>query len=168
MFPDLRFIVYHSAYEPGLSEGPYTDETADVGINRLLTSMQSSGIGPGENVYAELGTTWWCLVKRPVEAAHSLGKLLLAFGEDNILWGTDGIWYGATQPIIDAFRAFEIPEEMSAEFGYPQLTPALKEKILTRNAARVYDIDLDAVRCMVADDDLAWVREAAAQDPGPA
>lgn len=28
----------------------------------------------------------------PLEAAHVLGKLLLAVGEDRILWGTDSVW----------------------------------------------------------------------------
>ena len=36
--PDINFVVYHSGYEPGEPEGPYTDATADVGVNRLITS----------------------------------------------------------------------------------------------------------------------------------
>jgi uncharacterized protein len=159
-FPDLRFIVYHSGFEVGESEGPFTAETADRGINRLITSVKENGVGRGGNVYAELGTTWYCLVKRPVEAAHVLGKLLSAFGEDNILWGTDAIWYGPSQPVIDAFRAFEIPAELSERYGYPQLTPEIKAKILSTNAARVYGIDLDAARRASHDDDLAWTKAA--------
>ncbi|HIE94782.1 MAG TPA: hypothetical protein EYQ83_18695, partial [Acidobacteria bacterium] len=46
---------------------------------------------------AELGSTWFCLIRRPDEAAHVLSKLLLAVGEDNVLWGSDSIWYGPTQ-----------------------------------------------------------------------
>ena len=37
-----------------------------------------------------------------------MGKLLAALGEDNILWGTDSISYGSPQPLINAFRAFQI------------------------------------------------------------
>src|ERR1700730_13423799 len=159
-FPDLRFIVYHSGYEVGESEGPFTQETADQGINRLISTVKDNGIGPGGNVYAELGTTWYCLVKRPVEAAHVLGKLLLAFGEDNILWGTDAIWYGPSQPVIDAFRAFRIPAELSERYGYPQVTPEIKGKILSTNAARVYGIDLDAARRASRGYDLAWTKAA--------
>jgi predicted TIM-barrel fold metal-dependent hydrolase len=126
----------------------------------LVASLLEAGIEPGANVYAELGTTWFCLLKKPVEAAHVLGKLLLAVGEDNVIWGTDGIWYGPAQPTIDAVRSFRIPDEICERFGYPALTQELKAKILGGNAARVYGIDADALRARVADDDLAWVRAA--------
>lgn len=167
-FPDLEFLVYHSGFEGDASqEGPYTEATANEGINRLITTLRESGVGPGENVYAELGTTWYCMVKRPIEAAHVLGKLLLAVGEDNVLWGTDGIWYGKTQPVVDAFRAFQIPEDLCERYGYPQLTPQIKEKVLGLNAARVYDIDLDAARNRFATDDFAWMNQAVKESPAP-
>ena len=82
---------------------------------------------PHSNVYAELGSTWFLMLRRPREAAHVLGKLLLAVGEDRILWGTDSVWYGPPQSLIDAFRAFRIPESMQEEFGYPELTIAVQE-----------------------------------------
>lgn len=139
--PDVSFVVYHSGFEVGVREGPYTEGTANVGVNRLITSVRQAGIGPGENVYAELGSTWWHLLRRPDEAAHVLGKLLVAFGEDNILWGTDSIFYGSPQGQIDAFRAFQIPEEMQDRFSYPPLTRAAKAKILGWNAVDLYGID---------------------------
>jgi hypothetical protein len=161
MFPDMLFGVYHSGYEGGsASEGAYTQATAHEGANRLVTTLLENGIAPGSNVYADLGTTWFSLVKKPVEAAHLLGKLLLHVGEDNILWGTDATWYGPTQPVIDAFRAFQIPDELCRAHGYPKLTPQIRAKILGRNAARFYDIDLDAARRAVSTDDLAWTRQA--------
>jgi len=163
-FPDVQFLVYHSGYEiplaEGSEEGPYTESTRDLGTNRLVSTLLDAKIAPGSNVYAELGSTWFCLIRRPDEAAHVLGKLLRAVGEDNVLWGSDSIWYGPTQPAIDAFRAFQIPAELRERYGYPELTPALKEKILGRNAARIYGIDPDATRQRVRQDDLAWVREA--------
>ncbi len=146
----------------GAPEGPYTEATAHEGVNRLITSLHDSGIAPGSNVYAELGSTWFALVRRPVDAAHVLGKLIHAVGEDNVLWGTDSIWYGPAQPLIDAFRAFQIPDSMCEEFGYAPLTPEVKEKILGLNAARIYGIDVAATREKVATDDLAWARAAIA------
>jgi len=87
-FPDVSFLIYHSGYEypsgEELEEGPYSDDTAHIGVNRLIHSLREAKIAPGSNVYAELGTTWFCLVRRPEEAAHVLGKLLLAVGEDNV------------------------------------------------------------------------------------
>ena len=123
-FPDITFVVYHSGYErdPDGEEGPY-DPTApaDTGVDRLVRSLADAGIGPHGNVYAELGTTWFLMLRRPVEAAHVLGKLLVALGPERIVWGTDCAWYGSPQPLIDAFRAFVIPEAMQARFGYPAL-----------------------------------------------
>ncbi|MGQ0668665.1 MAG: amidohydrolase family protein, partial [Actinomycetota bacterium] len=85
--PDVSFIVYHSGFESGTAEGPYTAATANVGANRLITSLKRAGIAPNENVYAELGTTWWNLMRSPTQAAHVLGKLLRYVGEANVLWG---------------------------------------------------------------------------------
>lgn len=167
IFPDIDFLIYHSGYEPQLggyvAEGPYSISTENVGTNRLVKSLKDSGIRPGSNVYAELGTTWFCLVKRPLEAAHVLGKLLIAVGEDNVLWGTDSIWYGPPQPFVDAFRAFQIPEQLRERYGYPELTSKVKEKILGLNAARVYGIDAEQARANARIGDLAWAREALAE-----
>ena len=167
LFPDINFVAYHSGFEPGdgrpehdVREGPYTEATADIGVNRLVHSILEYGVAPGSNIYAELGTTWYCLIKRPVEAAHVLGKLIKACGPDNVLWGTDAIWYGPTRAAVDTFRAFQIPKAMQDEFGYPELTPQLKEKILGLNAAEVYDIDVDKARSNMDVDDMAWGRAA--------
>jgi hypothetical protein len=161
-FPDIQFLVYHSGYEfPQAGrpdEGPYTEETAHLGVNRLIKSCREAGIGPGGNVYAELGTTWFSVIRRPLEAAHVLGKLIQHFGEDNVIWGSDSIWYGSQQPLIDAFRAIQIPDWMCEQFGYAKLTPQARAKILGGNAARVYGIDLARVRAEMADDDLSWGR----------
>ena len=40
------------------------------------------------------------------------------------------------------------------------MTPAICAKILGRNAARFYDLDLGAVRTAAMTDELAWVRQA--------
>jgi len=141
LFPDIDFVVYHSGYDidPANEEGSHSDDPAR-GVSRLVTSLRTSGIGPGANVWAELGSTWFLMLRRPREAAHVLGKLLVAVGPDRILWGTDSSWYGPPQMLIDAFRAFSIPERMQEEFGYPALTPETKDQILGGNAARLYRI----------------------------
>jgi uncharacterized protein len=166
--PNVHFVIYHSAYETpndagGEQEGPFTDETAHMGVNRLITTMRDHGLGPDDNVSAELGTTWFCVLRRPEAAAHVLGKLLLAFGEDNVIWGTDSVWYGPNRPVVDAFRAFQIPQRMREEFGYPELTADVKAKILGLNAARLYGIDADAARGRRRSDDLGWIQAARAE-----
>ena len=162
-YPGINFIIFHSGYEPRVGdtvEGPYVDEPAPTGTNRLIKSLKDAGVGPGGNVYAELGSTWYLLMAHPPEAAHVIGKLLSALGEDNIVWGTDSIWYGPAQPLIDAFRAFRIPEEYCQRYGYPQLTAEVREKILGLNAARIYNIDVEQTRANVGRDDLSWVKAA--------
>ncbi len=180
LFPDLDFMVYHSGFEfpagvgnaanvpagiPGHEgeEGPYTDRLAGFGVNRLLRSLEEQGIGTHSNVYAELGTTWFSLIRRPREAAHVLGKLIACLGEDNVIWGTDSIWYGSAQPLIYAFRVFQLPDDMCEEFGYSKITPEARGKILGENAARVYHIDLPKMGEVARHDDLAWARQLVTQ-----
>ncbi len=154
--PDVSFIVYHSGFEVANTEGAYRDN--NLGVNRLISSVQAAGIGPGGNVYAELGTTWWNLMRRPNEAAHVLGKLLLALGPDNVVWGTDSIFYGSPQDQIEGFRAFEITQEYQETFGYPALTADIKRKILGENAARVYGLNPVRTPLEYSPADLAAIR----------
>ena len=126
-------------------EGPYDEVDPalqaqyplDRGVNSLIKSLRDTGVGPNENVYVALGGVWAELIARPTEAAHVLGKLLLHIGEDNVLWGTQSMYYGGPAPQIEAFRAFKIPEALRTRYGYPELTLSRKAKILGLNAARL-------------------------------
>jgi hypothetical protein len=143
--PDVRFVAYHSGYEPGGFEGPYNPD--GHGVDRFVRTVTDDGPGVGENVYAELGSTWFNVMREPETAAHVLGKVLTAVGPGNVLWGTDSIWYGSPQPQIEAFRTFEITPEYQERFGYPALTPELKQQILGLNAARLYNVPARGTRC---------------------
>jgi len=156
---DVNFVVYHSGYEPGTVEGPSTEASVGAGVNRLIASLERAGIGPNENVYAELGSTWWNVMRSPAQAAHVLGKLLKHVGEDNVVWGTDCLFYGSPQPQIQAFRAFEISEELQERYGYPRLTKRLKAMVLGLNAARLYGIVPVPPRCEFSRRELAKIRE---------
>jgi predicted TIM-barrel fold metal-dependent hydrolase len=144
-FPTVQFAAYHSGWEPGVQEGPFTEATAGRGSNRLVASLRRAGLAPNSNVYAELGSTWFNLMRSPNEAAHVLGKLLVAVGEDRVIWGTDSIWYGSPQGQIDAFRSFTISTEFQERFGYPALTDEIKGKVLGRNIAHLYGLDLATI-----------------------
>jgi hypothetical protein len=112
--------------------------------------MKEHGIGRHQNVYAELGSTWRFCMRDPDMAAHLLGKLINAVGEDNVLWGTDSIWYGSPQDQIQAFRAFRISGEFQDRYDYPELTPALKRKIFGLNATTPYAIEAEEVQRLQA------------------
>jgi predicted TIM-barrel fold metal-dependent hydrolase len=156
--PDVAFVVYHSGHEVDVVEGPYTRTTAHLGINRLIRSMKRAGVRRNENVYAEIGSTWRNVMRYPDQAAHVLGKLLRYVGEDNVLWGTDCLFYGSPQDQIQALRTFHISEELQERYGYPRLTKEIKQKILGLNAARLFDVDPITVPCDFSRRELAEIR----------
>ena len=166
-FPDVNFLVYHSGFVAGKGEGPYDPARTD-GIDALVTSLRDNGIRPGSNVYAELGSTWRFLMRDPDSAAHALGKLFKHVGEDNVLWGTDSIWYGSPQDQIQAFRTFQIADALCAQHGYPKITPALRAKVFGRNALKVYAIPAAVLDQHLPRDAVTRQRSEYRERPDPA
>lgn len=131
-WPKLNFVVYNAG-------GVYFDD---------LIELRSFDMPHLANVYAELGSVFAQAVVDGVDAVgHLLGRLLLAFGAERILWGTDAIWWGTPQWQIDALKAFRMPEHLMERFGYPEVTDRIKAQILGLNAARLYALDTRALRC---------------------
>jgi predicted TIM-barrel fold metal-dependent hydrolase len=124
-FLDLNFIAYHSAW-------PYHNELAAL-----------KGFKPQrKNLYCEVGSTFAATVSsRPLECAHVLGTLLRDLGPDYVLWGTDSLLWGNPQWQIDAFRKFQIPDQLVEGHGYPKITPEIRRKVFGENAARIWSID---------------------------
>jgi predicted TIM-barrel fold metal-dependent hydrolase len=166
-FPDVKFLVYHSGFVTSVKEGPYDPAARRDGIDTLIRSLIENDVKPGSNVYAELGSTWRFLMRDPEQAAHALGKLVKHCGEDNVLWGTDSIWYGSPQDQIVAFRTFQISRELRERYGYPEITPAVRAKILGLNAAKVYGISADEVKRVLSRDRISSERTAYAERPDP-
>lgn len=166
-YPDVSFIVYHSGFEPKRKEGPYNPAKASGGVDSLIKSLETNGIPPNSNVYAELGTTWRSLMQDPDQAAHVLGKLIKYVGENNVLWGTDSIWYGSPQDQIQAFRAFQISEVYRERYSYPELTPELKAKVFGLNAAKPYRLAPEEIRKRGTKDRLGHVKHTYSEDPEP-
>ena len=109
----------------------------------------------------ELGSTFGQLVTtNPTACAHLLGQLVAAFGADHVLWGTDSIWYGTPQWQIEAFRRFQIPDALIDKHGYASLTPEVKEQIFGLNAARVFNVDVNAKRNEIPADYLSQIKMA--------
>src|SRR6185369_2210805 len=133
----------------------------------LCTSLRANGIKPGSNVFAELGSTWRFMLRDPDSAAHGLGKLFKFVGEDNVLWGTDSIWYGSPQDQIQAFRTFQISDELVAMHGYPKITPALRAKVFGRNALGVYKVSVDVLKQHLPRDQVAKHILAYRERPDP-
>ena len=155
-FPDIAFLCYHSgllgptAPKPS-GEVPWTTEFCEM-------KKKEPGI---DNIYMELGSTFAQLVTtNPTACAHLLGQLIAAFGADHVLWGTDSIWYGTPQWQIEAFRRFQIPDALIEKHDYAPLTREVKEKIFGLNAARVFNVDVNARRNEIPADYLSQIKMA--------
>jgi len=158
-YPDMNFVVYHSGWYPGNSEGEYNPASA-LGVDVLIKSLQDNGVQPNTNVYAELGSTWRSIMSNPTQAAHVLGKLIRYVGEDNVLWGTDCIWTGSPQPQIVAFRTFQMDPQFAQQYGYAPLTDEGKRKIFGLNSARLYGVDPVVQACKIEQDEVDRLRNA--------
>ncbi len=166
-YPDVAFMVYHAGFDPAIKEGPFEAGSGKGGIDSLIQSLLDEGLGRGSNVYAELGSTWRYLMRDPVQAAHGIGKLLKYVGEDNVVWGTDSIWYGSPQDQIQAFRTFQISDQFAEEYGYPKLTPEIRAKVFGLNAARPYGLDADDITRHAGADPVGRAKRAYLERPDP-
>lgn len=167
MYPDMNFLIYHSGFDNSVTEQAFTPGENRMGIDTLIQSLLDNNIAPNSNVYAELGSTWRLLMRDPDSAAHSLGKLFRYVGEDNVLWGTDSIWYGSPQDQIQAFRSFQISESFQEQFGYPAITSELRRKVFGLNAARPYNISAEEIAQHLAADSISQRRMAYLENPQP-
>jgi predicted TIM-barrel fold metal-dependent hydrolase len=166
-FPDVSFLIYHSGFVTGVPERAFAGRGAGDGIDTLIRSLIENEVKLNSNVYAELGSTWRFLMRDPDGAAHALGKLVKYCGENNVLWGTDSIWYGSPQDQIEAFRTFQIAPELRAKHGYAEITPALRAKIFGLNASRIYAISADEVKKHTRADRIGKERLAYLEHPEP-
>ena len=77
--------------------------------------------------------------------------------------GLFGAWVaalGTPQWQIDALKTFRMPPQLVEQYGYPEITDDIRAQIFGRNAARLYDVDADAVRCTVPGDLLMQAKAA--------
>ncbi|MSP21325.1 MAG: hypothetical protein EXQ93_07415 [Alphaproteobacteria bacterium] len=167
LFPDINFVLYHSGYETAVREQAHNARAGRRGIDTLVRSLAAAGVPPNANVYAELGSTWRNLMRDPSGAAHALGKLLLAVGEERVLWGADSTWYGSPQDQIQAFRTFEIAPALVDRYRYPELTPTLKAKVFGLNAAKLWGIDPEAARRRAENDAIGVAKLVYTEGPSP-
>jgi predicted TIM-barrel fold metal-dependent hydrolase len=120
-FPGINFVIFHV----GL---PFIDETCCQLIRY-------------PNLYASLAASLNFIVRAPRQFAEVLGKLLFWCGEDKIVYGSEApLWQ--PQWALEAFWNFQIPEDLCAGYGYPQLTEQAKKKILGENLLRLHGMDV--------------------------
>ncbi|HUC70471.1 MAG TPA: hypothetical protein VMS01_04695, partial [Stellaceae bacterium] len=149
-WPQLNFLVYHSAYRwVGGSPADGMAEFDQTGRSSWTSDLAEI---PGKygvtNVYGDLGQIFaWTAVAEPRLAAALMGMLVKGLGPEHILWGTDAVWTGAPQWQIEGLRRLEIPEDMQKKYGFQPLGPAngpVKAGIFAGNSARLYNLDKHA------------------------
>jgi hypothetical protein len=150
--PDVTFVVYHSALQHGSNEPNWKEEnkydptTGDFAWHNILVDIRKRN-PKLTNLNAEIGSFFGALViADPVMAMHGMGKNIKHFGADHVIWGTDCLWWGSPQWVIDAFKRFQISDEVCDKFGYKKITKEDKAKIFGLNAARIYGLDVKAKR----------------------
>jgi predicted TIM-barrel fold metal-dependent hydrolase len=157
-FPDLDFLVYHSGLRGVASIDQIFAKTGEIPWTTEFCRMKDAEPSTS-NIYMELGSTFAQLVTTyPLICAHLLGQIIRSFGIDHVLWGTDSIWYGTPQWQIEAFRRFEIPQELIEKHQYQPLTRRVKERVFGLNSAKVFGIDVKAKRREIPNDALGRLR----------
>src|SRR5437870_3011054 len=150
--PDFNFVIYHSAIQHGPNEpeykknGEYDPTTGDFQWHKILMDIKIRN-PKITNVYPEIGSFFApLLIADPVMCMHGMGKNIKTYGSDHVIWGTDCLWWGSPQWAIDAFKRFQISDEMCEKFGYKKITKQDRANIFGLNAAKLYKVDLKAKR----------------------
>jgi hypothetical protein len=150
-FPDLTFEVVHG----GLA---FPEETAwqVARFPNVTVNMEGYGL---------------LLAAGSRRGEEMFGELLSVGGEavlGDLFWGT-GTMAGHAQPQLEAFRDFELSDDIRNDLGtfgsLPQITDEHKRDILGRNYAGLMDIDVEARQAAVADDPLARRRAGGQPEP---
>ena len=144
-WPQMRFVIYHSAIRPFASNTPEQEmaEFERTGYIRWVTDLaripEQYGVS---NVYGEIGTTFASTcVTNPRFCAAVLGQLVNMMGADHVVWGTDSVFWGSPQWQIEAMRRIEIPDDMLKKNRWQPLggpDSATKRAIFGLNSARLY------------------------------
>ena len=168
-WPQLNFIIYHSAYRSG-GAGNALGQFQKTGRIDWVTDLADI---PGKfgvsNVYADLGQIFaQTTIAEPNLTAIMLGQLIKGMGSDHVVWGTDAIWTGAPQWQIEALRRLEIPDDLRKKHGFAALGAAdgaVKNAIFGGNNARIYNFK-PAQRAALSDDGIAQAKVAYQKDGG--
>ena len=119
-FPRMRFIIHHLGV-------PYEDETITIAARY-------------PNIYLSM-STWINFIKiAPRLTAERLGKALFWVGSDRILWGSEAPLGPDPQQLLEACWDFQIPDDMRAGYGYPEITDQDRVKMFGGNMLKLLDL----------------------------
>jgi hypothetical protein len=155
-WPQLNFVTYHSCIQDTFFDyfALQAIRATEAGTRPLMHGVPNIDwvtpfavmTAPFKNSFAEIGTTFASsVVTFPTVTAHILGQLLKFKGQNQILFGSDSVWYGAPQWQLEALWRFQIPDAIREKWDYPELTESAKRHILGLNAARIYELPVGTV-----------------------
>ncbi len=132
-FSGLNFIVEH------------------VGLPRLDDFCWIAGQEP--NVYGGLAVAAPFAQNRPGKFSEIMSELLWWLGEDRVLFGSD---YALWNPdwLVEEVMEAELTEEHRTEYGV-EWDLETKRKVMGENAAKLYDIDIEAKRRQFQEDEIS-------------
>ncbi len=170
--PEFNFIAYHSAMKHGPGEPEFErpeffdPETGDFAWHAELMNIKKRNPGIN-NIHPEIGSAFGTTaIVHPVMCQHLIGKNIQTYGADHVIWGTDCLWWGSPQWVIDAMKRFQISDELCEKFGYQKVTKEDKAKIFGLNAARIYGVDVEADLKAFPKDTLSQVKTAYLEQGG--
>jgi predicted TIM-barrel fold metal-dependent hydrolase len=120
-FPDMKFIIHHLGV-------PYEDETITIAARH-------------PNIYLSMSTWINFIAIAPELTAHRLGKCLFWLGADRILWGSEAPLGPDPSTLFEACWNFQIPENLQAGYGYPQITDTDRRQMFGGNMLNLLGMD---------------------------
>ena len=138
-FPEMNFEIVHGGFA-------FVEDTA------YMCSFP--------NVWLNMEASFGLLVNAPRRFAEFMAAFLQAGAADRIIFAT-GCSLVHPKPVIEIFLDWQLPDDICAGYGVPQITDEQKRGILGNNLLRLHGIDPGKVRADTADDD--WARRRAEQ-----
>jgi predicted TIM-barrel fold metal-dependent hydrolase len=133
-FPKLKFVMTEAGCSwvpPMLSQLDYATENVRKGATGEIRYSKDQALTKNATDYFHQNV--WMGVSQPREQDVEARAIL---GEDRFMWGSDYPHDEGTHPYTR--------EHLRARFGH--LAPVELRKLLSENAAKLYDFDLDALR----------------------
>lgn len=143
-FPNLNFEIFHGGFA-------FLEET-------LLQMLYSP------NVTVNLEGVVSYLTFAPRKFAAIVGEFLSIGAGNRLVWGT-GCMATHPQPLLEALRNFEMPEDLMSQYGYPQLTADIKRSMLGLTQARICGLDIERMKREAAGDEFERIRSEGLREP---
>ena len=121
-FPGLKLVAFHMGY-------PYCDDLNMVAMGH-------------PNVYPCLSLLLPWALSAPRKFARIIGEALRFVGPERIIWGTDYAGFAVQIKLaVEGLRAFQIPEDMQKDYGYPAITEDDRRKMFGETLANLLGVD---------------------------